>query len=200
MNMDSSGGAARQLTAASVLETQDGDGGAGWAILRNQVPTQAIDAALRRIHLDVLCNGLPSETMGLWIRSLHWFPHLKWEPEITALADHLPDFVGECEMCDPQILLQLPDIDEEVELVSHVDRAPDWAGTRDYECIAGVALGPSRQSNGGLVVWPLDGSDPVPVDLDTGDVLLMDPKLPHASGLNREGIIRYAAYFRFLQN
>jgi ectoine hydroxylase-related dioxygenase (phytanoyl-CoA dioxygenase family) len=40
----------------------------------------------------------------------------------------------------------------------------------------------------------------VPVDLDTGDVLLMDPKLPHASGLNREGIIRYAAYFRFLQN
>ena len=26
----------------------------------------------------------------------------------------------------------------------------------------------------------------------------MHPELPHASGYNREGAIRYAAYFRFL--
>jgi ectoine hydroxylase-related dioxygenase (phytanoyl-CoA dioxygenase family) len=30
-------------------------------------------------------------------------------------------------------------------------------------------------------------------------VLVMAPALPHASGLNRTGSIRYAAYFRFLE-
>jgi hypothetical protein len=28
--------------------------------------------------------------------------------------------------------------------------------------------------------------------------LVMDPKLPHSSGLNRDGGIRYSVYFRFL--
>src|SRR4051794_18592513 len=203
MDVDQNGAGTESTTAAgrsqAVLASVREQQGAGWAVLRGQVPRSPVDAALRRIHLDVLCNGLPAETVGLWIRSMHWFPHLKWEPEITALADHLPGSVRAGEMCDPQILLQLPDVDEDVELVSHVDRAPDWAGGRSYACIAGVALSPSRPSNGGLVVWPVDGSDPVGVELDTGDVLLMSPELPHASGLNREGIIRYAAYFRFLQ-
>jgi hypothetical protein len=189
--------AAERSGASPALATEEG---AGWEILRSQIPPSAVDGALRRIHVDVLCNGMPSERMGPWIRSMHWFPHLKWEPEITVLAEHLPETVRAGEMCDPQIVLQLPDIDDEVELVSHVDRAPEWAGTRGYSCIAGVALGPSRPSNGGVVVWPLDGSDPVAVELEAGDVLVMDPELPHASGLNREGIIRYAAYFRFLQD
>ena len=48
------------------------------------------------------------------------------------------------------------------------------------------------------MVWPLDGGDPVGVELGPGDVVVMDPTLPHTSGLNREGAIRYAAYFRFL--
>ena len=31
------------------------------------------------------------------------------------------------------------------------------------------------------------------------DVIVMHPKLPHSSGLNREGRIRYAVYFRYLE-
>jgi ectoine hydroxylase-related dioxygenase (phytanoyl-CoA dioxygenase family) len=175
------------------------DVGRGWEIYRGQIPPSAVDTALRRIHVDILQNGLPTESVGVWIRSMHWFPHLKWEPEITALADHLPPALRDGEMCDPQIILQLPDVDEEVELVSHVDRAPEWAAGRPYTCIAGVALTPSRPTNGGLVVWPLDGSEPTALELAAGDVLAMDPDLPHASGLNAEGIIRYAVYFRYLQ-
>jgi hypothetical protein len=30
-------------------------------------------------------------------------------------------------------------------------------------------------------------------------VLVMDPRLPHASGYNRTGGIRYCAYFRYLE-
>jgi ectoine hydroxylase-related dioxygenase (phytanoyl-CoA dioxygenase family) len=52
--------------------------------------------------------------------------------------------------------------------------------------------------NGGLTVWPLDGRGPQQVALDPGDVLVMDPKLPHASGPNRTGSIRYCVYLRFL--
>jgi ectoine hydroxylase-related dioxygenase (phytanoyl-CoA dioxygenase family) len=39
----------------------------------------------------------------------------------------------------------------------------------------------------------------VALELEPGDVVVMHPQLPHASGLNREGAIRYAVYFRFLQ-
>jgi ectoine hydroxylase-related dioxygenase (phytanoyl-CoA dioxygenase family) len=60
-------------------------------------------------------------------------------------------------------------------------------------------LSPNRRTNGGLVVWPLDGSEPQQVELEPGDVVVMDPDLPHTSGLNREGAIRYAVYFRFLE-
>ena len=170
----------------------------GFEILRAAVPYAAVDGALRRIHQDVLRQGLPSEDVGLWIRTAHWFPHVKWEPEITALADALPEELRSGEMCDPQIVLQLPDVDEDVELVSHVDAEPEWAQERRYLRIVGIALSPSRASNGGLVAWPLDGGEPEPVELEPGDAVIMDPALPHTSGLNREGTIRYAVYFRFL--
>jgi ectoine hydroxylase-related dioxygenase (phytanoyl-CoA dioxygenase family) len=44
----------------------------------------------------------------------------------------------------------------------------------------------------------LNGGEPHAIELEPGDVVVMDPALPHTSGLNREGGIRYAAYFRFL--
>ena len=47
-------------------------------------------------------------------------------------------------------------------------------------------------------LWPLDGAEPEAVVLEPGDVVVMDPSLPHTSGLNREGALRYAVYFRFL--
>jgi hypothetical protein len=56
------------------------------------------------------------------------------------------------------------------ELVPHVDALLDWAGGRDYQRIVGVALGPAHERN--------------------GDAVVMHPRLPHSSGLNREGGIR----------
>jgi hypothetical protein len=170
----------------------------GFAVLRKQVPQDALDRALRHIHLDIAERGLPPEELSSWLWSAHWFPHLKWNEEIVALLEHLPPELRDGELCDPQIVLQLPDAADEITLESHTDQEPDWADGRHYRRIVGVALGPNRSTNGGLQVWPLDGGDPVPVELDAGDVVVMSPSLPHTSGLNREGGIRYAAYFRYL--
>lgn len=171
----------------------------GYAILRGQVPAHALDRALRHIHLDIAERGLPPAELGGWLWSAHWFPHLKWDDAIVSLLEHLPAELRDGELCDPQIVLQLPDAAEDVALEAHVDREPDWANGRSYRRIVGVALGPNRRSNGGLVVWPLGSEEPIAVDLEPGDVIAMDPALPHTSGLNREGGIRYAAYFRYLE-
>lgn len=170
----------------------------GYEVLRGGVPREAVERVLRHIHLDLVENGAPAETIGRWLWAAHWFPHLKWDPEVVGLLDHLPEELREGELCDPQILLQPPDSCESVPLTPHVDREPEWANGRPYRRIVGVALTPNRRSNGGLVVWPLDGREPEAVELDAGDVVVMDPVLPHTSGLNLEGGIRYAAYFRFL--
>ncbi len=170
----------------------------GYEVLRGAVSPGAVDRALRHVHLDLVRRGAPADTLGRWIWAAHWFPHLKWDAEIVGLLDELPAELREGELCDPQILVQPPDDCEDVELVSHVDQEPEWADGRPYARILGVALSPNRRTNGGLVVWPLDGSGPQAVELEPGDVLVMDPQLPHASGLNREGALRYVAYFRFL--
>jgi hypothetical protein len=170
----------------------------GYEVLHRAVPQAAVERALRHVHLDLVQNGIDAETMGRWLWAAHWFPHLKWDPEIVGLLDHLPEELREGELCDPQLLLQPPDACEDVALTSHVDQEPEWANGRPYLRIIGVALSPNRRSNGGLVVWPLDGGEPEPVELEPGDVVVMSPALPHTSGLNREGAIRYAAYFRFL--
>jgi hypothetical protein len=179
-------------------ETAAEVGARGYAVVRELIPPQAIDAALRHIHLDLVTRGLPPETVGRW--SAHWFPHLKWDPPIVALAWHLPDELREGEMCDPQILLHPPDENGEQLLLPHTDQEPEWANGRRYRAIVGVALTPARAGNGGLIVWPFDAEDePEPLDLAAGDVVVMHPRLPHSSGLNREGAIRYAVYFRFLE-
>jgi len=172
---------------------------AGYEVLSGRVPQEAVDAALRHLHLDIVRRGLPPDELATWLWNAHWFPHLKWDAEIVSLLDHLPEELREGEACDPQIVLQLPDENAEAVLEPHVDQEPEWAAGRSYRRIVGVALTPSRESNGGLVVWPLDGGDSVPVELEPGDVVVMDPRLPHTSGFNREGGIRYAAYFRFLE-
>jgi len=184
-------GTFRALTAAVTIR--------GFEVLREVVPEEERERFLKHVHLDVVRNGLPQEWLSQWLWSAHWFPHLKWDEEVLALLEHLPPGLRTGELCDPQILLQMPDEADDVELVPHVDQVPEWANGRPYLRIVGVALTPSMRRNGGLVVWPLDGGDPEGVELEPGDVLVMDPNLPHASGLNRTGGIRYAAYFRFLQ-
>jgi len=170
----------------------------GYVVLRALVPSEAIEAALRHLHLDVVRNGLSGDTLGGWLWSAHWFPHLKWDAPIVDLVSHVPPELREGELCDPQILLQPPDDCDDQPLVSHVDQEPDWANGRRYRTIVGIALTPARASNGGLVVWPFD-SVQEELELAPGDAVAMHPELPHASGLNREGAIRYAVYFRFLE-
>jgi hypothetical protein len=174
----------------------------GYAILRGAVPPEAVERALRHLHLDLVRRGLPADELGTWLWSSHWFPHLKWEEPIVSLIDHLPDHLRDGQLCDPQIVMQPPDDCDPQELVPHVDREPDWAGDRRYLRIVGVALTPAHAANGGLVVWPLDGAErkPVALELAPGDAVVFDPRLPHASGFNLEGAIRTAVYFRFLED
>jgi hypothetical protein len=172
--------------------------GRGYTVLRGIVPLEGIDRALRRIHLDVVRNGLPAETLGEWLWSAHWFPQLKWDPEIVALVEHLPPELREGRLCDPQILLHPPDDGDDQPLTAHVDQEPEWAGGKRYLRVIGFPLTPSRRQNGGLIVWPFGSTEPEALELEPGDVLVMDPQLPHTSGLNREGAIRYAVYFRYL--
>jgi hypothetical protein len=170
----------------------------GYEVLRDVVPTEERDAALRHIHRDILVHGLPPDRVSEWLWNTHWFPHLKWDAEVVGLLKHLPEGLREGELCDPQIVLHLPDETLEDGLTSHVDQLPEWADGRPYLRIVGVALSPNDRRHGGLVVWPLGGGDSEPVDLDPGDVLVMDPQLPHSSSYNRSGEIRYCVYFRFL--
>src|SRR3954463_11132889 len=93
---------------------------AGYAVLRNRVPTAAVDAALRHIHLDLVRRGLDAQTLGGWLWSAHWFPHLKWDPPVAGLASFLPEELRDGERCDPQIVIQPPDDCEDVALSSHV--------------------------------------------------------------------------------
>jgi Phytanoyl-CoA dioxygenase (PhyH) len=171
----------------------------GFTVVRGAVPAAAVERALRHLHLDLVRNGLPSETLGSWLWSAHWFPHLKWDEEIVQLAEHLPADLREGELCDPQIVLQPPDADPDQEITPHVDEEPEWADGRRYLRVLGVPLSGMRATNGGLVVWPPGGGDPVPVEAEPGDVVVMHPKAPHSSGLNREGGIRYVVYFRYVE-
>jgi hypothetical protein len=170
----------------------------GYAVLRGVVPLDVVDAALRHLHLDLVRRGLPADELGAWLWSAHWFPHLKWDPPIVALADGLPAFLREGEACDPQIVMQPPDDCDEEPLVAHVDTEPEWAHGRRYRRIVGVALTPAYGANGGLVVWPFDREGTEALELAAGDVVVMHPDLPHASGYNREGAFRTVVYFRFL--
>ena len=185
--------AERRSKSPDTLQTR------GYALVTKVVPKEALEAALRHIHLDVVRRGLPAEILGSWLWSSNWFPHLRWDPPIVGLAWHLPEELREGELCDPQIVLQPPDEGDEHPLTPHVDEEPDWAAGRRYRSIVGIALTPSHVANGGLLVWPFDRDGAEPVELAPGDVVVMHPRLPHTSGLNREGSIRYAVYFRFLE-
>jgi ectoine hydroxylase-related dioxygenase (phytanoyl-CoA dioxygenase family) len=172
----------------------------GYEVLRGGVPRDAVEAVLRHLHRDIATRGLPQEWLSKWLWNAHWFPHLRWDDQIVALLDHLPAALRDGELCDPQIVGQMPDEPADVELEPHVDRLPEWANGRPYLRILGVALTRNAEENGGLSVWPLGGGRPHSVELEPGDVLVMDPRLPHASGVNRTGSIRYCVYFRFLES
>jgi Phytanoyl-CoA dioxygenase (PhyH) len=166
-------------------------------IQRGIVAPELIDDALRLLHVDLLSRGAPAEELGKWLWAAHWFPHLNYEPQISALAEGLPaEWTTGCR-CDPQILLQFPHVGAEPEITFHVDEEPEWAAGRRYLRIVGIPLSPWRTENGGLLVEQDGGT--VPVEVDPGDAVMMTPDLPHSGGVNRTGSIRYCVYFRWLE-
>jgi hypothetical protein len=169
----------------------------GYQVVQGAVPCERVHAALRLLHVDMLRRGIDAKELGEWLWAMHWFPHLRFEDEISALADALPPQWQEGTRCEPQILLQFPHVGEtEPEISFHVDREPDWADGRRYLRIVGVALSEWTTENGGLVVQSDQGIEPVV--LAAGDAVMMTPDLPHSGGINRTGEIRYGVYFRFL--
>ena len=165
-------------------------------IRRAAVSATAVDDALRLINLDLLEHGASSKTLGEWLWSSHWFPHLNWRDEIVGLAQSLPSEWTTGQICDPQILLQFPHTGPKPDITFHVDREPDWADGRRYLRIVGIPLGRWSRSNGGLLVEQEDRV--TPVELDSGDAVMMAPQLRHSGGLNMSGAIRYGVYLRWL--
>lgn len=41
--------------------------------------------------------------------------------------------------------------------------------------------------------------DPIPIEIDPGDAVMMEPDVLHTGGLNRTGAVRYGLYFRWLR-
>jgi hypothetical protein len=165
-------------------------------ICRQTIGPPVIDGALRLLHLDLLQRGASAQELGSWLWANHWFPHLKHDPAILALADGLPDEWRVGELCDPQILLQFPHSGPPSDVTFHVDEVPDWAPGRRYARIVGIPLSPWRPANGGVIIR--SGERTIPLELDPGDAVRMDPDLPHSGGINTTGAIRYGIYLRWL--
>jgi len=169
---------------------------ATYEIARGVVPATAVDEALRLLHLDLLERGADARQLSDWLWAAHWFPHLNYRDEITALATHLPEAWQAGRRADPQILLQFPHVGPVPDITFHVDEEPAWAAGRPYARIVGVPLSPWRRENGGLLVR--QGDETVAVEIDPGDAVMMTPDLPHSGGVNFTGAIRYGVYFRWL--
>ncbi len=178
--------------------------GPGYLVIKRLVPPHLVDATLRRLNLEIVRHGITAEQVAEWSLGT-FFPHLRWEPEVLATREPVERLVAPREgeqWGDAQLLLRFPDEASDWPLTPHVDVLPEWAGTRTYRLVAGVALTPSHAGNGGLAVWPGSHlgaeSEPVRLELAPGDAVLMHPLLQHSSTLNTGGSIRYAVYYRLL--
>lgn len=169
----------------------------GYEVRRGVVPVALVDDALRILHLDLLSRGASAQQLSEWLWGAHWFPHLRYEPAIVALADALPEDWQTGTRCDPQILLQFPHSGPVPEVTFHVDQEPAWAEDRRYRRIVGVPLTRWHRANGGLLVKT--GDEVTAVELEPGDAVAMAPDLLHSGGINTTGSVRYSVYFRWLE-
>ena len=102
----------------------------GYEVRRGVIPPRLIDDALRILHLDLLQRGADADELSQWLWGAHWFPHLRYEPQIVSLADALPADWTTGNRCDPQILLQFPHSGPVPEVTFHIDQEPAWAGDK----------------------------------------------------------------------
>jgi ectoine hydroxylase-related dioxygenase (phytanoyl-CoA dioxygenase family) len=179
----------------------------GYALARNAVAPEQVEAAVRRLNIAIRWEGLSAEQVDEWSAGT-FFPHLRWEPEVWAV---LPAIAGDVfskddgdSWADPQLLMRFPDEDQPWPLEPHVDRLPEWAQGRTYRGIVGVALTAADPRDGAPYVWPGSHrgipSAPIGLTLAPGDALFMHPQLGHSGGLNLGATIRTAIYFRLLTN
>lgn len=177
----------------------------GYAVWRQAINAGAVEAALRRLNLEIRRRGLSAEEIAEWQIGT-FFPHLRWEPDVwRALPDQAAELLGWQEgddWAEPQLLLRFPDEEQAWPLEPHVDQVPPWALGRVYRGIVGVALTCAGEHDGAVVVWPGSHAGveraPKPVVLAAGDALVMHPQLGHSSSLNLGPSIRTAIYFRLL--
>lgn len=180
------------------------EGGPGFVVHRELIGSDAVEGVLRLLNLEISRGGLTPDEISRCSRST-FFPHLRWERQVVSLRTQVEQVVAPAvgeQWADSQLLLRFPDEAEQWPLIPHVDELPPWALDRCYRAIVGVALSPWSRRDGCLAVWPYSHADvdsePVPVELDPGDVVVMHPGLHHSSTLNTGGRIRYAVYFRLL--
>jgi hypothetical protein len=178
----------------------------GYVVLPRAVAPEAIAAALRLLNLSIRRHGLSAEEIAE-CQAATFFPHLRWDPAVWGVlppgAAEVLGWVEGDDWAEPQILLRFPDEDQPWPLRPHVDEAPPWADGRRYKGIVGVALTNAGAEEGTPYVWvgshrgPVD-TEPVPVPLEAGDAIVMDPALEHCGSLNLGANTRFAIYFRLL--
>jgi hypothetical protein len=172
----------------------------GWHVYKGVIPESVIHDALRVINKNLFTRGMLPDEVWNYTKNSNWFPWLNYKDEILAIEKAFPSDLRSGQLCDPQILLHVPDTEHYV-ITTHKDKPPEWAEGRNYERIVGVPLTRSYREDGGLLVAPLTGYERlVAVELDPGDVVCFNPLLPYTSGMNRMGTIRYALYFRYLED
>lgn len=178
--------------------------GPGYVVLRGLVDPALVESALRRLNLEILRCGLSAEQIEQWKYATFW-PSVRWDDEIVALRGPMEQVIPARPdelWGDAQLLLRFPDETSDWPLRAHTDSLPEWAGTRSYEMIFGVALSRAHAVDGCLTVWcgshRGEEGERVLVELEPGDVVILHPQVGHSSTLNSGGSIRYAVYFRLL--
>jgi hypothetical protein len=173
----------------------------GYYTIPRAVPSIKINGALRAIGLEIRRLGLTAEQIAEW-QSGSFFPHLRWDDAIVnCRPDRLiHEVYGRVEHCDPQILIRLPDVRRQYDIVPHTDDEPPWAEGRKYLGIVSVALTDVDVHGGGTAVFNRAGtSEGWTLMHKAGDVTFMHPDLPHAGTPNLTATTRMALFFRVLE-
>lgn len=171
----------------------------GYNIMANPMHPRLVEAARRRLLLELRRGGITPEQVNEWTSST-WWPLLRFEPEILAIRKSLAwQARGTDLWAWPQILVRLPDEDDTPLGPPHLDTLPEWADPAElrYRAIYGVELTDTPLNGGHTIVYPW--TEPVVVRQAAGEVLKMSPHLLHSGSPNLSSDIRIALFFRLLE-